>query len=137
MLQHRLNTQPTRSRSEWDSRAPGDQTLAPVVEAPRPAAVLVPLYLDQGEWHLLLTQRTDTVSTHKGQVAFPGGRVDPDDRDAISTVVGATLAFPFINNMPVRIDEDSLTTALHDTHKLGTEVSKQVGSIAFERLHAV
>lgn len=72
------------------------------------------------------------LPVHLGQLG-----IDPDDRDAISTVVGATLAFPFINNMPVRIDEDSLTTALHDTHKLGTEVSKQVGSIAFERLHAV
>ncbi len=87
VLRQRLNAQPTRSRSEWDARAPGDLTQAPVVEAPRPAAVLVPLYHDLGEWHLLLTQRTDTVSTHKGQVAFPGGRVDPDDRDAVHTAL--------------------------------------------------
>lgn len=87
VLQHRLNARPTRSHSEWDSRAPGDQTQVPVIDAPRPAAVLVPLYLDRGEWNLLLTQRTDTVSTHKGQVAFPGGRVDPDDRDAVHTAL--------------------------------------------------
>ncbi|MBL8096082.1 MAG: CoA pyrophosphatase [Anaerolineales bacterium] len=89
-LRDRLNSRATRARSEWDTRAPGDQTVAPTVEAPRPAAVLMPLYLDHGVWHLLLTQRTDTVSTHKGQVAFPGGRADPEDRDAVHTALRET-----------------------------------------------
>jgi 8-oxo-dGTP pyrophosphatase MutT (NUDIX family) len=60
---------------------------APIVESPRPAAVLVPLYFDDDEWHLLLTQRTDLVSTHKGQVAFPGGRADPEDPDVTATAL--------------------------------------------------
>ena len=45
----------------------------------RPAAVLVPLYRNDGEWHLLFTQRTDDVDEHKGQVSFPGGKIDPED----------------------------------------------------------
>lgn len=45
----------------------------------RPAAVLVPV-IDRGpEATVLLTERTAHLSTHAGQIAFPGGRIDPDD----------------------------------------------------------
>ncbi|HNT25944.1 MAG TPA: CoA pyrophosphatase [Anaerolineales bacterium] len=54
-------------------------------DAPRPAAVLVPMLRapitsngDTG-WHLLLTRRSDRLAEHRGQVAFPGGRSDPGD----------------------------------------------------------
>jgi 8-oxo-dGTP pyrophosphatase MutT (NUDIX family) len=46
--------------------------------APRDAAVLVPIVMHdalQGP-SLLLTQRTEHLSTHSGQIAFPGGKVD-------------------------------------------------------------
>jgi 8-oxo-dGTP pyrophosphatase MutT (NUDIX family) len=39
---------------------------------------------------LLLTRRTDTVETHKGHVAFPGGMVDEDDRDRVATALRET-----------------------------------------------
>jgi len=39
----------------------------------RQAAVLVPLYVDAGELWTVLTKRTDTLPTHRGQIAFPGG----------------------------------------------------------------
>jgi 8-oxo-dGTP pyrophosphatase MutT (NUDIX family) len=35
--------------------------------------VLVPLFVDAGQLWTLLTRRSETVPTHKGQVAFPGG----------------------------------------------------------------
>lgn len=39
----------------------------------RQASVLVPLYVDAGELWTLLTKRTDTLPSHRGQIAFPGG----------------------------------------------------------------
>jgi 8-oxo-dGTP pyrophosphatase MutT (NUDIX family) len=39
----------------------------------RPAAVLVPLYVDGGELWTVLTRRTDELPAHRGQFAFPGG----------------------------------------------------------------
>src|SRR5688500_3612213 len=47
----------------------------------RRAAVLVPIVDDGGAPRLLLTRRAEQMSSHKGQVAFPGGMVDPRDRD--------------------------------------------------------
>jgi 8-oxo-dGTP pyrophosphatase MutT (NUDIX family) len=44
----------------------------------RPAAVLVPI-VHGARPGVLLTRRTDHLSAHAGQVAFPGGRIDPTD----------------------------------------------------------
>ena len=41
----------------------------------RRAAVLAPLVFKGGEAHVLFTERTHDVATHKGQVSFPGGRI--------------------------------------------------------------
>jgi 8-oxo-dGTP pyrophosphatase MutT (NUDIX family) len=45
------------------------------------AAVLVPFVLGAAPG-VLLTKRTAHLSSHAGQVSFPGGRIDPDDADA-------------------------------------------------------
>jgi 8-oxo-dGTP pyrophosphatase MutT (NUDIX family) len=42
------------------------------------AAVLVPI-VDRGEPFLVFAKRTERVGTHRGQISFPGGRVDPGD----------------------------------------------------------
>lgn len=42
----------------------------------RPASVLVPLHVENGELWTLLTKRTDTLPTHRSQIAFPGGALD-------------------------------------------------------------
>ena len=54
--------------------------------APAQAAVLVPL-VQREELTVLLTQRTLQLSTHSGQIAFPGGKQDPEDADAIATAL--------------------------------------------------
>ena len=54
---------------------------------PRPAAVLIPLLRKDGEWHLLLTRRNSELPEHSGQVAFPGGRADPEDHSPEDTAL--------------------------------------------------
>lgn len=51
-----------------------------------PAAVLVAI-VDRPDPTVILTMRTDTIRRHPGQVAFPGGRVDPDDEDVIAAAL--------------------------------------------------
>ncbi|MBN2123737.1 MAG: CoA pyrophosphatase [Deltaproteobacteria bacterium] len=43
------------------------------------ASVLIPILKDNGQYKVLLTKRTDRVDAHKGQISFPGGRVDEED----------------------------------------------------------
>jgi 8-oxo-dGTP pyrophosphatase MutT (NUDIX family) len=43
------------------------------------AAVLVPLYLHDGDLHAVLTRRPGDMRRHAGEVAFPGGRQDPGE----------------------------------------------------------
>lgn len=52
----------------------------------RPAAVLVPVIWREPGATVLLTRRADTLNSHTGQVAFPGGRIEPGE-----TVVEAAL----------------------------------------------
>ena len=53
---------------------------------PALAAVLLPLVM-RDELSLLLTQRAEHLSTHSGQIAFPGGRSDESDLDAVHTAL--------------------------------------------------
>jgi 8-oxo-dGTP pyrophosphatase MutT (NUDIX family) len=53
----------------------------------KPAAVLVPIQERQDGDYLVLTKRADNLRTHKGQIAFPGGRVDVGDADVIATAL--------------------------------------------------
>jgi 8-oxo-dGTP pyrophosphatase MutT (NUDIX family) len=52
----------------------------------RPAAVLIGIR-DDREQRVVLTVRTDTLQQHAGQVAFPGGRVEPDDANVVATAL--------------------------------------------------
>jgi len=51
------------------------------------AAVLIPLFTKDGEYHILLTKRTDKVEHHKGQISFPGGRHDKKDKNLLATAL--------------------------------------------------
>lgn len=54
----------------------------------QPAAVLAALYEDElGAVRLLLTKRPDTMPTHPGDIAFPGGRWEPVDRSPVDTAL--------------------------------------------------
>jgi 8-oxo-dGTP pyrophosphatase MutT (NUDIX family) len=51
------------------------------------AAVLVPLYLDRGELHAVLTERRQDLRRHAGEVSFPGGRQDEGEPDLQATAL--------------------------------------------------
>lgn len=53
---------------------------------PVPAAVLIPIVMRR-EPMVLLTLRTSHLSTHSGQIAFPGGKVDASDADAVAAAL--------------------------------------------------
>ena len=53
----------------------------------RPAAVLIPVGVGPEGEYVVFTRRTDRVEYHKGQISFPGGAVDPEDRDRVETAL--------------------------------------------------
>ncbi len=54
----------------------------------RPAAVLVLLFPDsEGQARVLLTARVTHLSSHAGEVSFPGGSAEPDDADPVATAL--------------------------------------------------
>jgi 8-oxo-dGTP pyrophosphatase MutT (NUDIX family) len=74
------NTLPERSDYALDGLPKGA-----TLKAPKAAAVLIPVIDHRPDATILLTQRVATLRTHSGQIAFPGGRIDPGDaspRDA-------------------------------------------------------
>jgi 8-oxo-dGTP pyrophosphatase MutT (NUDIX family) len=59
-----------------------------IVDASRvSAAVLVPVYHKQGEYHILFTMRAETVKEHKGQISFPGGAYEEEDGTFLNTAL--------------------------------------------------
>ena len=72
--------------------ARGDLDLNPAlweragVSATKPAAVLVPI-VDRDEPTVILTIRTQELANHAGQVAFPGGKIDPEDESPVAAAL--------------------------------------------------
>jgi 8-oxo-dGTP pyrophosphatase MutT (NUDIX family) len=66
----------------------------------REAAVLMPVFEWENEYHFLLTRRTQLVQTHKGQISFPGGMREGEE-DLVKTALRETYE-------EVGIAEDSI-----------------------------
>jgi 8-oxo-dGTP pyrophosphatase MutT (NUDIX family) len=60
------------------------------LETLRPAAILLPLLVRNGEEHVLFTRRTDHLPHHAGEISFPGGARQEDDRDLAATALRET-----------------------------------------------
>ncbi|MBV8470901.1 MAG: CoA pyrophosphatase [Burkholderiaceae bacterium] len=71
---------------EWTPEFKGDGGTFAARE-PAAAAVLVPLVQRPQGLQVLLTQRTQHLRDHAGQIAFPGGRTDAHDLDARATAL--------------------------------------------------
>lgn len=69
-------------RGDWDF--PGNE--GETAPALTPAAVLIAV-VTHDRPTILFTRRTDTLRRHAGQVAFPGGRIDPEDADATAAAL--------------------------------------------------
>lgn len=74
----------------------GDHVLNPTIAhlirpaTLRDAAVLVPVVDRGADSALLLTKRTEKLRSHSGQIAFPGGRIDPEDASAVHAALRET-----------------------------------------------
>jgi len=108
--------------------APQGRPLAPTVPGAQAAAVLVPVFEEDGVARLVLTRRSTNLPSHQGQVAFPGGKVHegesseagalreaheevgipPDDVDVVgpleelATVASQFVLAPFVGILPAR-----------------------------------
>jgi 8-oxo-dGTP pyrophosphatase MutT (NUDIX family) len=51
------------------------------------AAVLVPLYLQDGELHGVFTRRREDLRRHAGEISFPGGRLDEGESSLVSAAL--------------------------------------------------
>jgi 8-oxo-dGTP pyrophosphatase MutT (NUDIX family) len=72
----------------WEPELPDDLRLR--FPDLRRAAVLVPIVRRPGGLTVLLTQRTEHLTNHAGQVSFPGGRAEEDDSSPIETALRET-----------------------------------------------
>jgi len=95
------------------TREPWRALAGPVADG-RPAAVLVPLFEEEGEARVVLTVRSDRLTSHQGEVAFPGGRLEAGETMVVAalreaseevsldpasvTVIGQLTAMPTVSS---------------------------------------
>lgn len=72
-------TEPHIALSDIAPCLPDPDAPEPTPTRGRPAGILIPLYEEAGQIWMVLTQRTEDVPHHKGQISFPGGGVDAGD----------------------------------------------------------
>lgn len=75
-------------RSDFDLN-PELDAVKEIAKSPRPAAVLVPI-VARAQLTVLLTQRTEHLPSHAGQVAFPGGKLEPNDAGPLAAALRET-----------------------------------------------
>jgi 8-oxo-dGTP pyrophosphatase MutT (NUDIX family) len=63
-----------------------DEAMALEVHGRTKAAVLVALYVDGGDLHSVFTRRHQDLSSHAGEISFPGGRRDDDEELRVTSL---------------------------------------------------
>jgi 8-oxo-dGTP pyrophosphatase MutT (NUDIX family) len=91
ILRRFAGTQPQHELADWRVLGIDAERSRRLVEHfprnPVPAAVLVPLVDRPEGLSVLLTQRASQLARHAAQIAFPGGRLEPDDPDIASAAL--------------------------------------------------
>ena len=67
------------------------------------ASVLIPLLESEGELFVLLTQRSEKLRSHAGQVSFPGGKQDTQDENSLETALRETFEEIGLNKKNIEI----------------------------------
>lgn len=80
------------------------------------AAVLIPICVVDGKTSLLYTLRTSHLSSHKGQVSFPGGKHDPNDGTLENTAIRETREELGIDPNKIQIWGSGNYLVTHETH---------------------
>ena len=52
-----------------------------------PSAVVMPIFLRDGEYHIIFTKRSHRVKVHKGEISFPGGAYEEEDETLLNTAL--------------------------------------------------
>ncbi len=103
-----------RAKVERVLLAPSD-ALAISVHGRTEAAVLVPVYLDRDEVHLVFTKRHEELRRHAGEISFPGGRREPGEQDLRATALREAH-----EEIGLPIDAVEIVGALQPTPTLAT-----------------
>ncbi|HNP19694.1 MAG TPA: CoA pyrophosphatase [Fulvivirga sp.] len=69
----------------------------------RPSSVLILFYEKKGELYLPLTQRQEYDGIHSGQVSFPGGKWEKEDKDLVATAKRETFEEIGVNGADVNV----------------------------------
>lgn len=74
----------------WPEEASDEHLLRIKEGHPTPASVLIPIVIREHGLTVMLTQRSEHLSDHGGQISFPGGRREESDADAMETALRET-----------------------------------------------
>ena len=92
------------------------------------SAVLVPLLCKEGELHVLLTERTHDVRSHKGQVCLPGGTASEGDESLLATALRETWEETGVHPEDVEVIGEIDDNVVHST---GYVITPFVGFIPY------
>lgn len=94
----------------------------------RPASVLVPFYPDENGLSMVFMKRPEELGPHSGQISFPGGRRDPEDKNNLDTALRET-------EEEIGVDRNDIEVwgRLNQSHTLGSGywISPFVGQIPY------
>lgn len=93
-----------------------------------PAGVLLLLFDKEGEYHLIFNRRTLMVEHHKGEISFPGGAKDDEDKTLLDSARRETY-----EEMGIRREDVRILGELDDqlTHSSGFCITPFVGALPY------